>query len=90
MVEYRADYTAIAKILKKLKKKDRVQFESVFKKMIQILERPESYKPLSNILKGRFRVHIGHFVLLFVIDYDAKVVEFIDYDHHKNIYKKYR
>ena len=86
MVDYKADFEPIARKLKKLKHKDRVQFEAVIKKIDQILGHPEAYKPLGNILKGRFRVHVGHFVLLFVIDHNEKVVEFIDYDHHDNIY----
>lgn len=87
MVDYRVDYTHITKKLKKLKKKDRVQFEAVRKKIRQILKNPYVYKPLKNILKGRYRVHIGHFVLLFVIHEKEKVVEFIEYEHHDKVYK---
>jgi len=87
LVAYKVDISQIEIKLKKLKKKDRRQFEAVFKKINQIVEKPHAYKPLGNILKGRFRVHIGHFVLLFVIDNTEKVVEFIDYDHHDKIYK---
>jgi mRNA interferase RelE/StbE len=88
LVAYRPDYSAIESKLRKLKKKDRVQFEAVRKKMDQILENPDVYKPLGNILKGRFRVHIGSFVLLFVIHEEEKIVEFVDYDHHDKIYRK--
>lgn len=87
MVEYKADYTPIKNKLKKLKKKDRVQFESVRKKMKQILENPNIYKPLRNILKGRYRVHVGHFVILFTIHQEEKVVEFLEYAHHDKIYR---
>ena len=87
MVEYKVDYTSIVKKLKKLKKKDRVQFEAVRKKIKQILKNPHVYKPLKNILKGRYRVHIGHFVLLFVIHEKERVVEFIEYEHHDKVYK---
>ncbi len=87
MVDYRVDYTHITKKLKKLKKKDRVQFEAVRKKIKQILKNPHVYKPLKNILKGRYRVHIGHFVLLFVIHEKENVVEFIEYEHHDKVYK---
>lgn len=55
--------------------------------MNQILQNPSVYKPLGNILKGRYRVHIGHFVLLFVIHEEERTVEFIDYDHHDKIYQ---
>ena len=87
MVEYCVDYTLIVKKLKKLKKKDRVQFEAVRKKIKQILKNPYVYTPLKNILKERYRVHIGHFVLLFVIHAKERVVEFIEYEHHDKVYK---
>ena len=87
MVVYLVDYTPIASKLKKLKKRDRVQFEAVKKKMNQIVLNPHMYKPLKNILKGRYRAHIGHFVLLFVIHTNEKVVEFIEYEHHDKAYK---
>ncbi len=88
MVDYRADISPIEVRLRKLKKKDRVQFEAVRKKVNQILGNPGVYKPLRNILKGRYRVHIGHFVLLFVIHEKEKVVEFIGYGHHDKVYRK--
>ena len=77
----------IAKKLAKLKKKDLVHFSKVRKKMDSILENPKhSYKFLHHDMKGILRVHIGHFVLIFLIDHDNKIVSFEDYDHHDNIY----
>ena len=87
MVSYRADISPIEVVLKKLKKKDRVQFEAVRKKINQILENPEVYKPLKNLLRGRYRVHVGHFVLIFVIHEEARVVEFKRYGHHDDVYR---
>ena len=86
MVRYEAYYEDINSKLKKLKKKDHVQFQAVKKKMNQICKKPHIYKPLKNMLKGKNRVQIGSFVLLFVIDDENKVVEFIEYDHHDKIY----
>ncbi len=51
--------------LKKLKKKDRLMLERIKKKVKEILEHPYSYKPLKGPLKGKRRVHIGSFVLIF-------------------------
>lgn len=78
----------IIKKLVKLKKKDPTQYLIVRKKMDQILANPEhQYKNLHYSMKGIQRVHIGHFVLVFVIDDIKKVVSFEDYDHHDFIYK---
>ena len=39
-------------------------------------------------MKGVLRVHLGHFVLAFIIDHKNKLVSFEDYDHHDNVYVK--
>ena len=79
----------LTKKLTKLKKKDTVQYFQVRKKMQSILENPQhSYKFLGFDMKGINRVHLGHFVLVFVVDHKNKVVSFEDYDHHDIIYGK--
>jgi len=79
----------ITKKLKKLKVKNRILLEAVFKKIDEILQNPERYKPLSYDLKGYHRVHITKsFVLIFKIDEENKIVKFEDFDHHDKIYKK--
>jgi len=78
----------ITRKLAKLKKKDLTHYSKVRKKMDSILENPNhSYKFLHHDMKGVLRVHIGHFVLIFVIDHHNKTVSFEDYDHHDNIYQ---
>lgn len=77
----------IVKKLKKLKKKDTKQYSIVRKKIDLVLANPQhSYKFLHHDMKGIFRVHIGHFVLVFVIEHKNKTISFEDYDHHDNIY----
>jgi len=78
----------ISKKLVRLKRKDPVQHEALKKKIIQILENPlHQYKELRHNLKGKCRIHIGHFVLIFIIDHQKKTIFFEDYDHHDNIYE---
>lgn len=73
--------------LVKLKKKDLKQYLIVRKKMDWILENPlHSYKFLSQDMKGLNRVHLGHFVLVFSINHEKRLVIFEDYDHHDKIY----
>jgi mRNA-degrading endonuclease RelE of RelBE toxin-antitoxin system len=38
-------------------------------------------------MKGLNRVHLGHFVLVFIVDHQAQTVSFEDYDHHDVIYR---
>ncbi len=50
-------------------------------------ENIEHYKNLRYDMKDKKRVHIGHFVLVFKFIKDKNNAEFIDFDHHDNIYK---
>ncbi len=78
------------KIFKKLSKKDMSQLEMVYKKINQILENPDhKYKFLRKPLQGFNRVHIDkHFVLIFRILHEKKIVEIYYYGHHDKVYKK--
>ena len=78
----------IVKKLKKLRKKDPKHYSLARKKMDQILANPQHrYKDLHYDMKGVKRVHIGHFVLVFVINHIKKIVSFEDFDHHNIIYR---
>lgn len=74
------------KILSKLAKKDKVQFESVFNKINEIVNSRsiEHYKNLRAPLQKYKRAHIGSFVLLFKLV--NGVIIFRYYDHHDKIY----
>lgn len=73
--------------LAKLKKNNIVLYLQLMKKIKEIAENPRKYKPMSNMLKGNYRVHIGHFVLLFTIDDQNHLIELKDFDHHDKIYE---
>lgn len=68
----------------KIKKKDRLLGERISKKIMEIIENPFHYKPLSNVLKGKRRVHVGHFVIIFEIV--KLTVKFIKFEHHDKAY----
>lgn len=72
----------------KLRKKDQTTYERVKNKMKEILEMPQHFKPLGNLLKYYRRAHVGHFVIVFRIVEEQNAVKFVAYDHHDNIYKR--
>lgn len=75
------------KIFSRLAKKDKKQFEILNKKILQIQENPDHFKPLRGDMRGSRRVHIGNsFVLIYEIDEENKKIKLLDYDHHDNIY----
>lgn len=76
------------KTLKKLRKNDPQMYGRVKKKMIEVLDNPGHFKPLSEVLKKYRRAHVGSFVIAFRIIEDEHKVKFVAYDHHDNIYKK--
>jgi len=75
------------KRMKKLAKKDHLRFERLEKKMEEIVQDPNHYKPLGNILAGVQRVHLDPFILTFRVDEQRKAVIFLDFEHHDKAYK---
>lgn len=80
---------ACEKSIEKLCKKNSVLKEALEKKMKEILENPQHYKPLKYDLAGERRVHImKSFVLKFEINEQNKVVRFIFFGHHDEAYER--
>ena len=77
-------------VLKKLSRKDRKLYDQVLKKIDEVINAYsiEHYKNLRYNMKDSKRVHIGHFVLVFQYDKKNNEINFDDFDHHDNIYKK--
>ncbi|MBI5051592.1 type II toxin-antitoxin system mRNA interferase toxin, RelE/StbE family [Candidatus Micrarchaeota archaeon] len=84
-MSYSIDYDGhFLRRLSKLKKQDPPLYERLEKKMEEIVENPEHYKPLQNVLKGKRRAHVGHFVIVF--SFSENVITFLEFDHHDNVY----
>jgi len=72
------------KSMKKLKKKDKNLFEQIQKKLIDLVQHPDHYKPLKNVFAGYRRIHFGSFFLIFKIE--GEIVRIISLDHHDKSY----
>lgn len=73
----------------KLCKKNIVLREALEKKMNEIMQNPQHYKPLRYDLTGERRVHImKSFVLKFEINEQIKTVTFLFFGHHDEAYKR--
>ena len=68
-------------------KEDRTLFRQIESQMAKILREPNTGKPLRYSLKGRRRVHVGSFVVVY--EFHNAELRFIDFDHHDRVYKKY-
>ncbi len=77
------------KDIEKLCKKNHILKVALEKKMNEILENPQHYKPLKYNLAGKRRVHImKNFVLKFEIDEQNKIITFIFFGHHDEAYRR--
>ena len=84
-MKYSFEFSAqFEKSMKKLKKKDKVLFDQIQKKLIELVKDPERYKSLGKVLAGYRRIHFGSFVLIYTLDQD--VVRIISLDHHDHSY----
>jgi addiction module RelE/StbE family toxin len=79
---------SLDRIFIKLSKKDKLQFEILYRKIKEILEDPYRFKPLTANMAGQRRVHIRNFVLTYEILENEKLVRLLDYDHHDSVYEK--
>ncbi|HLF06516.1 MAG TPA: type II toxin-antitoxin system RelE/ParE family toxin [Thermoplasmata archaeon] len=77
---------SLSKRLKKLAKKDSARASAITKKVRQILEGPSLFKPLRGDLHGKYRVHVGPFVLIYKIVEERKAVRLLDFEHHDDAY----
>jgi YafQ family addiction module toxin component len=81
VVEFSSEFE---KSMKKLKKTDKEMFLRIQKKLKDIVQHPNRYKNLKNVLAGYQRIHFGPFVLIFKVDEDT--VRIISLDHHDKSY----
>lgn len=78
----------VKKLFRKMEKRSPMQLLIIRKKLVQILDDPYRFKPLSGQMQGIRAVHIDKsFVLTYSIDEPRKIVTIEDYDHHDNIYE---
>ncbi len=73
--------------IKKLENKDSQYYNAIINKIVQIAGAPQLGKPLRGVLKGKRRVHIGPFVLIYKVNENEHVVTLIELAHHDDAYK---
>ena len=81
----------LKKILRKLCKKDRTKYEAVMNKIDEVCnsENPDRYKNLLYDLKEFKGVHVAaHFILVFKVVLNKKLIRFEDFRHHDEMYKR--
>ncbi|PIN85933.1 hypothetical protein COV19_07625 [Candidatus Woesearchaeota archaeon CG10_big_fil_rev_8_21_14_0_10_44_13] len=84
-MEYQFQFTPFfEKQLRKFKQKDAVLFERLTKKLKEIVQDPEHYKPLKNVLAGCRAAHLDPFVIVFEVKGDTIIIHYVK--HHDDAY----
>ncbi|MEA3282864.1 MAG: type II toxin-antitoxin system RelE/ParE family toxin [Euryarchaeota archaeon] len=78
----------LRKDIEQLERRDKIVYNAIIKRMLRIAEDPYLGKPLKGVLKGKRRVHVGHFVLIYEIDENEHKVIFLEFAHHDEAYKR--
>jgi YafQ family addiction module toxin component len=76
----------VDKAFRRLAKKDKAQLEAIYRKVEQILNDPQQFKPLKHPLEGLRRVHVGSFVLIYEVFENSQTVRILKYAHHDEAY----
>jgi mRNA-degrading endonuclease RelE of RelBE toxin-antitoxin system len=70
----------------KFAKRNPAVYAQLMKKLEGISQNPYPYKSMRNVLKGNYRVHIGHFVLIYGVEESSKTIWLKGFDHHDIVY----
>ena len=62
--------------------------DALDKKVVQVLEFPQRFKPLRAPMQNKMRVHVlKSFVLTYTIDESGKIVKLLAFTHHDDAYR---
>jgi YafQ family addiction module toxin component len=77
----------VDKIFPKMGKRDKHSLEIIYKKLEEVCESPEKFKPLNAPLQHLRRVHIlKSFVIIYSIDEATHSIWIEDFTHHDDAY----
>ncbi len=72
------------KSISKLKKKDPPFYQQVRKKIAEIIDNPEHFKPLRKPKSSYRRAHVGSIVIIYALR--DNIITIISLDHHDKAY----
>ena len=82
-------YPSVHRNLKKLCQFDRQEYEYVKQRLYLLAYRPEMGVPLEAEFTGKWRIHIGPFVLVYKFDSVANVLTLLVFEHYTWAYNMY-
>jgi mRNA-degrading endonuclease RelE of RelBE toxin-antitoxin system len=82
-------HPVVYKSLKNLCKLDRQGYEYVKKRLELLAYKPEMGIPLESELAGKWRVHIGPYVLVYSFDKEKNILTIFVLEHYTRAYNMY-
>lgn len=87
MMTYRvAVHPSVRKNLKKLYSSDRQSYDYVKKRLRLLAYRPEIGNPLEAEFQGKWRIHIGPYVLIYTFDSTSNTLTLLTFEHYTRAY----
>ncbi len=81
-----AGHPSVRKNLKKLYSFDRPTYDYVKKRLQLLAYRPEIGYPLDAEFQGKWRIHIGPFVLIYTFDSANNILTLLIFEHYTHAY----
>lgn len=81
-----AVHPSVRKNLKKLYVIDQSAYDYVKKRLRLLVYKPEMGCPLEAEFQGKWRIHIGPFVLIYTFDSASNIVTFLVFEHYTRAY----
>ena len=82
-------HPSVRKNLKKLYQLDRSDYNYVKQRLKLLAYMPEMGVPLEAEFKGKWRIHIGPFVLIYTFDSAANIITLLVFEHYTQVYNMY-
>ena len=77
------------KAVRKACKKNAALERVIERKISEIRQNPERYKPLKHDFSGEYMVHIlKSFVLIFTVSVERQCITLISFAHHDDVYRR--
>lgn len=81
-----AAHPSVSRNLKKLCSFDRHLYDYVKKRLLLLAYKPEMGSPLGTKFQGKWRIHIGPFVLIYTFDSTSNTLTLLVFEHYTRAY----
>lgn len=81
-----AVHPSVCKNLKKLYRLDKLAYDYVKARLRLLAYRPEMGNPLKAEFEGKWRIHIGAFVLVYTLDKTSNTLTLLTFEHYTRAY----